>query len=253
MPTASIPLKINSTHLVAEHPVAIEINQVSYAVMLCSPHNLEEFVIGFLFSNLVVAHNRDIHDINISQQDKAYIVNVTVANRCLVNLQQRQRQLKGTTGCGLCGTESLAHAFPSLPKLPSILGMSAPMSSSLVGLRKNLSKWQTLAKNSGALHAAFWLNNLGQIVTCREDIGRHNALDKLIGYLLKNNVDSRQGAVLITSRCSVELVQKTILVGAPILISLASPSQFAVDLAGEHNLLLVQIPKHDQPIYYGIE
>ncbi|MDO6719385.1 formate dehydrogenase accessory sulfurtransferase FdhD [Psychrosphaera sp. 1_MG-2023] len=253
MPTSATPLKALSTHLVEEHPVAIEINQVSYAVMLASPHDLEEFVIGFLLSNLVISHNRDIHDINISQQDNAYIVNVIIANRCLVNLQQRQRQLKGTTGCGLCGTETLTQAFPTLPTLPAMSAISPNLKTTLSVIRRKLSTWQTLAKNSGALHAAFWLNTDGQIVACREDIGRHNALDKLIGYLLKNGIDRRQGAILMTSRCSVELVQKSILAGVPTLISLASPSQFAVNLAAEHNLLLVQIPKKDQPIYYGIE
>lgn len=237
-------------HLVEEQAVAIEINGVSYAVMLCSPYQLEEFVIGFLYSEKVIQHNRDIHDIELIEHDESCLVSVKIANRCAANLAAKQRQLAGTTGCGLCGTKSLAHAFPSIPPLTNRTEINQDLHLALCDIRQQLPKWQKIAEHSGALHAAFWLSEHGEIITCREDIGRHNALDKTIGYLIKHNIDKTSGALLVTSRCSVELVQKTITAGVSILVSLASPSQLAVTTASQHNLQLVHLPKHDDPVYF---
>lgn len=240
-------------NLVAEYPVAIELNQVSYAVMLCTPHDLEDFVIGFLFSEQIIQHNRDIHEIEINAINQAYVVAITLANRTTAKLSQRQRQLKGTTGCGLCGAQSLAVAFPQLPKIKVSKCWIDKHRAQLPKLRSLLPQYQTIAEHSGALHAAFWLDNNGDIKVCREDIGRHNALDKLLGYLIRHNIPLQEGALLVTSRCSVELVQKAIIAKASTLLSLASPSQLAVNVAKQHGLTLVHIPKTDHPIDYTEE
>lgn len=253
--------------LVEEVALAININDINFAVMLASPHDLEDFVVGYLHSETVIEHNRDIHDIkqtiissnntnntgNFLSQPESIEINVTVANRCLSRLKELKRQSKGTASCGLCGTEALDTAFPNLSPLPSQASYPLEL---ITGIKPQLRHWQTLAKDSGALHAAFWLDESGEILICREDIGRHNALDKLIGALLRSrslklddtNQDFRtKGAILVTSRCGVELVQKCILFGASNLISLASPSTMAAAMAKSHHLNLIHVPKHDSP------
>jgi len=235
---------MTTKQLVEEVPLAININGVNFAVMLASPFDIEDFVVGYLHSESVIKYNRDIHEINIEPHQDARIVDVTIANRCLEQLRSRQRQLKGTSGCGLCGSQSLEVAFPKLEALPN----SAPFDLKLAAeLKHQLRPWQIHGANSGALHAAFWLDKKAKIQFCREDIGRHNALDKIIGHVKRRQLDTTDSAVLVTSRCSVELVQKTVLARIPNLLSLASPSTLAVKLAQQSKLNLIHIPKHDAP------
>lgn len=230
--------------LVEETPIAIAINGINFSVMLASPYDIEDFIVGYLHSERIIKFNRDIHDITVTTNNENIIVNVDIANRCTHHLEQRQRQLKGSTGCGICGTQALEHAFPDL----NPLAKAAPYPLKyLQEIKPQLRHWQQLGKNSGALHGAFWLNDQGDILACREDIGRHNALDKLLGHILRTNLSRNNGAILMTSRCSVELVQKTIIAGVNQLVSLASPSAFAFKLAKAHNLHLIHIPKHDHP------
>jgi len=234
----------HQAHLVEEVPLAISINGINFAVMLASPFDIEDFVVGYLHSESVIKHNRDIHDINITAYQDALIVDVVIANRCLKQLKARQRQLKGTSGCGLCGSQSLELAFPELVLLPRSKIFDLSLAATL---KPQLRQWQTHGANSGALHAAFWLNEKGNIQVCREDIGRHNALDKIIGHVKRRQINTANGAALVTSRCSVELVQKAILAQIPNLLSLASPSTLAVKLARQSNLNLIHIPRHDKP------
>lgn len=238
------------SQLVEEIPIAININGISFSVMLASPHDIEDFVVGYLFSESVINQNVDIHDIDIQSIDDALQVEVTIANRCLEKLNSQKRELKGISGCGLCGTKALALAFPPLTALVT----QPPINLSLVQqLKGKLRDWQILGQQSGALHAAFWLDQDLQIQFCREDIGRHNALDKTLGHLLRKNIDTTSGSLLVTSRCSVELVQKAIRAKVGHLISLASPSTLAVRMASSYNLQLVHIPKSDAPYYLAGE
>ena len=234
------------TSLVEEIPVAIVVNGISFAVMLASPFDIEDFVIGFLHSESVIKHNHDIHEIETEDQDDAKIVKITIANRCLNALNLKKRALKGATGCGLCGIQALAMAFPKLTPLNPHKPMAL---SKTLYLKHQLRDWQQRGRESGALHAAFWIDAEGRIQHCREDIGRHNALDKVIGLLLRNQRETTGGALLVTSRCSVELVQKTLLMGIENLISLASPSRLAVKMARQYGLTLIHIPKQDAPYY----
>lgn len=254
--------KVTLMQLVEEVALAININDINFAVMLASPHDLEDFVVGYLHSESIIEHNHDIHNIEWVPREKAdsalsenamfsantIEINVTVANRCLSQIKERARRSKGTASCGLCGTEALDAAFPELP--PLVPQNTYPLDL-ISNIKPQLRQWQTLAKDSGALHAAFWLDESGKIVECREDIGRHNALDKLIGALLRRRSTDQgykaNGAILVTSRCGVELVQKCILFGASNLISLASPSTMAAEMANSHHVNLIHVPKHDTP------
>ncbi len=238
-------------NLAQEVPLAIVLNGINFSVILVTPFDLDDFIFGYLHSESVIAAKHDIHDIDIHVSNElpdygALIAEVTLSNRSLSGLQKRQRTLKGASGCGLCGTESLVAAFPELTAInyPSNITLA-----SLNGVKEQLREHQYRANSTGALHGAFWLSNTGDISICREDIGRHNALDKLLGHLLVQRISVKCGAVLVTSRCGIELVQKTVLIGVPTLISLASPTQFAVTFAKKYGLTLIHVPKQDEPYY----
>jgi FdhD protein len=234
------------SHLVEEVALAITINGINHAVMMATPDDLDDFAVGFLFGEGVITHNHDVHDIEITAGEEGWVMNVTVANRCLATLSQRQRRLAGATGCGICGVTALEHALPALPLLAGAEPLPQAM---LAGLRAQVSAWQIKGQQSGALHAALCLDEQGAIVACREDIGRHNALDKLIGMQLR--AGQHCPTLLVTSRLGSELVQKAVRFGARHLISLAAPSQLAVKMALAHHLNLVHIPRCDTPVHYA--
>jgi FdhD protein len=238
-------------HLVEEAAAAISINGINYAVMMVTPDNIEDFAIGFLFSEAIIQHDHDVHDIQITPSDNGFIIEVTISNRCLYALNSKKRRLVGATGCGICGVEAIEHALPQL----SILPITRPIDiTDVESLKQRITDSQIKAQQSGAIHAALGLTAQGDIVACREDIGRHNALDKLIGMLLRQTTMTQEtscNTLLITSRCSSELIHKAVLFGANNLISLASPSQLAVKLALQYNLNIIHIPKYSAPIYYS--
>lgn len=233
-------------HLVEEVAVSININGINHAVMMATPDDLDDFAIGFLFCESIIRHNHDVHDIRVSPAEHGFVLDVTIANRCLAQLQLRRRRLTGATGCGICGVEAVEQAFPPLPALPLTPPLDVAL---LVELRPQIAQWQLKGQHSGALHAALALDEQGRILHCREDIGRHNALDKLIGLLLRQ--PQACDTLVVTSRCGSELVQKAALFGARHLVCLASPSQLAVRLALKYNLNVVHIPKFDAPVSYS--
>ncbi len=238
-------------HLVEEAAAAISINGINYAVMMVTPDNIEDFAIGFLFSEAIIQHDHDVHDIQITPSDNGFIIEVTISNRCLYALNSKKRRLVGATGCGICGVEAIEHALPQL----SILPITRPIDiTDVESLKQRITDSQIKAQQSGAIHAALGLTAQGDIVACREDIGRNNALDKLIGMLLRQTTTTQEtscNTLLITSRCSSELIHKAVLFGANNLISLASPNQLAVKLALQYNLNIIHIPKYSAPIYYS--
>lgn len=235
---------LKAVNLVEEVPVAFTINDINYSIMLSSPYDLEDFAFGLLLTEGIITNKTQVHDIQISEIERGIQVNVVLANRQLHEFKIQQRQLRGTSGCGLCGKEAMEYAFPQLPKLEQ--RPCLPLQK-VAQLKNQLEDWQKLAKHSGAMHAAFWIDDQGDIQACREDIGRHNAVDKLIGYAISSSLSLESASILVTSRCSVEIVQKVIRCGVASLISLASPTQLAVSFAIEHNLNLVHIPKADMP------
>lgn len=236
-------------NLVEEVPIAITINDIHYAVMLSSPHDLDDFAFGYLLSEGVITQCNQVHDVTQNRLNQGINLNVIIANRRQYLLQQQQRTIKGTSGCGLCGKQAMELAFPELQRLPDASHLSMHQ---IHSLRPALSHWQMRARKSGALHAAFWIDTAGEICGCREDIGRHNAVDKIIGYALREGWDATGATLIVTSRCSVEIVQKAIVAGISTLCSLASPTQMAVEYAHRYNLNLVHIPKTDGPYQLSV-
>lgn len=237
----------DSHALASEVPLAVVLNGISHAVMMVSPNQLDAFVTGFLLSEGIIRHHREIHDLEFHWRDRALEACVTLANGSHYRWQEHRRSLAGRTGCGLCGLESIGQALPDLPPLPAT---SLPPLTTVEALRRQLDDWQPLGQECGALHAAFYADDQGRIQHSCEDVGRHNALDKLLGWHHRHGLGSG-GMVLITSRCSVELVQKMARAGQPTLITLAAPTELAVRLARTLGLNLLHLPRRQGPRVYS--
>lgn len=237
------------TALATECALAISYNGLNQAVMMVSPLDLEDFVVGFSFANGIIQHMHDLYDLQLHQvQDDSWHADLQISSRTFWNLKQQRRQLAGSSGCGLCGVEALEQALPLLAPLdPAPL----PDPAHLQNLRQRIDAAQQLARHSGGLHAAAYVDGTGAMLVCREDIGRHNALDKLIGALLRRGQDMRNGFAVVTSRCGLELLHKAVRVNLGTLISLSAPTSLTVDWARRHNLNLIHAPHRDAPRVYS--
>ncbi|MCW1245535.1 formate dehydrogenase accessory sulfurtransferase FdhD [Pseudomonas sp. SAICEU22] len=238
----------DSTALAEEVALAIAYNGISQAVMLVTPTDLEDFIVGFSLGSGIIEDPADIYDVQLSGTGSAHYAQVTIANRAFWNLKQQRRQMAGTSGCGLCGVEAVEQALPDLTALP---GAPLPPAQWLDGLRQRISQFQPLGQHCGAVHAALFMNAQGELLLGREDIGRHNALDKLIGALIRQQIPVAGGLAIVTSRCSLELIQKVLRAGIQTLVSLSSPTGLAVQWARQHNLNLIHLPQKSAPRVYS--
>lgn len=239
----STPLA-ESDELANEVPVALQYNGISHAVLLATPTFLEDLAFGFSFTEGIIRQASDIYDIQIEHDERGYSLNIEIASACVSQLKQRRRQLAGRTGCGLCGLESLNEVRR---ELPAVAAPKTPYSSqSIFNALDQLRDQQPLHQITGATHAAGWTNSNGDILVVREDVGRHNALDKLIGHLLRQHIALDTGMVVVSSRASFEMVQKTASLGVPILIAVSAPTSYAIQVAQELGLLLVAFGREKQ-------
>ncbi|VVM66287.1 formate dehydrogenase accessory sulfurtransferase FdhD [Pseudomonas fluorescens] len=237
-----------STALAEEVALAIAYNGISQAVMLVTPTDLEDFIVGFSLGSGIIEDATDIYDLQLTGAGSAQYAQVTIANRAFWNLKQQRRQMAGTSGCGLCGVEAVEQALPDLKVLP---GAPLPPIEWLDGLRQRISAFQPLGQYCGAVHAAVFMNASGELLLGREDIGRHNALDKLIGGLIRQKISTAGGLAIVTSRCSLELIQKVLRAGIQTLVSLSAPTGLAVQWARRHNLNLIHLPQKSAPRVYS--
>ncbi|CAI8771633.1 MULTISPECIES: formate dehydrogenase accessory sulfurtransferase FdhD [Pseudomonas] len=237
-----------STALAEEVALAIAYNGISQAVMLVTPTDLEDFIVGFSLGSGIIIDATDIYDLQLTGAGSAQYAQVTIANRAFWNLKQQRRQMAGTSGCGLCGVEAVEQALPDLKVLP---GAPLPPIEWLDGLRQRISAFQPLGQYCGAVHAAVFMNASGELLLGREDIGRHNALDKLIGGLIRQKISTEGGLAIVTSRCSLELIQKVLRAGIQTLVSLSAPTGLAVQWARRHNLNLIHLPQKSAPRVYS--
>lgn len=233
--------------LAEETPVAFEYNGISHAVMLATPADLEDFAIGFSLSEGIVAQRQDLFDIGIAESKAGITLQLEIANEAFVHLKARRRSLAGRTGCGLCGAESLDQVLRELPPLPWTAAF--PLAMLYRGMRA-LPAQQLLQQVTGATHAAGCVHRDGATSHVREDVGRHNALDKTLGALLRDGSDFSDKALLITSRASVEMVQKAAAVGAGTLAAVSAPTAAAVRLAEKLNLNLIGFLRQEACVIY---
>ena len=229
-----------SQTLAEEVALAVSYNGISQAVMMVTPDALEDFVVGFSLTSAMVASVEDIYDIRLSGEGEERRADLNVSSRAFWAIKQQRRHLAGSSGCGLCGVEALEQA---LPKLISLEHVALPNPSLLGGIRDRISDAQVLARQSGALHAAVFVDGVsGDILLCREDIGRHNALDKLIGALYRSPMSPNDGFAVVTSRCSLELIHKAVRGRISTLVCLSAPTALSVQWARAHGLNLIHIP-----------
>lgn len=224
----------NCLALAEEVPVALVFNGISHAVMMASPVHLEDFALGFALSEGLIDQATQLFGVEVIHQRNGIELQLDVAAQTEARLKERRRSMAGRTGCGVCGADSLNQVQLALPQAPEVHIDVDAMHRAHAQMRA----LQPLKLQTGATHAAAWSNAQGQITLLREDVGRHNALDKLIGALSKASIDVQQGFICITSRASFEMVQKTVMAGAGALTAVSAPTRLAVELAEQHNLAL---------------
>jgi FdhD protein len=222
--------------LAEEVPVALEYNGIGHAVMLASPADLEDFALGFSLSEGIIDTHEDVLGMEVDVVPTGIRLALRITGGCFARLRERRRLLAGRTGCGLCGVDSLDQVRRPLPAVTAPATLDAAALQRALG---DLGSHQPVQRQTGATHAAAWLAGDGSILCAREDVGRHNALDKLIGALARQRADFGSGAALITSRASVEMVQKAATVGIGILAAVSAPTALAVRVAAEANLTLI--------------
>lgn len=237
-------------YIAEEVPIALVYNGISHAVMLATPRDLEDFAIGFSLSEEIVKSHKEIYDIELDVVEKGVEVRLTIASEQFSLLKERRRSIAGRTGCGLCGTESIDFAIRALPEL-QISQPNALRADSISQAFSQLFDRQKLHSLTGAVHAAAWADFNGEIQAVREDVGRHNALDKLIGTLAKANTDFDNGFVLLTSRASSEMVQKSALVGINIIAAVSAPTGLAIRLAEKSRLTLMGFVRNQNYTIYA--
>jgi FdhD protein len=222
--------------------VALTYNGGTYAVMMTTPQDLEDFAVGFSLSEGVISSSADIDSLDIVPLDEGVEVRMWLAKSKADRLRERRRHIAGPTGCGLCGIESIAEAI----RPAAIIGSGRHFSpEQIMVAMQSLPSRQKLNIETRAVHAAAFWNTTGGIVALREDVGRHNALDKLSGALARASVVAEEGIILLTSRISVELVQKSAAIGAPIMVSVSAPTALAVRTADAAGITLAAIARAD--------
>jgi FdhD protein len=232
-----------------EVPVALTYHGVPHVVMLATPANLEDLAVGFTLSEEIVAGRDEIMSVeSVARDDGALEVRIGIAAERFSGLLRRQRNMTGRTGCGLCGAETVEDAIRNPQAVGSSMSVSA---AALHGALQDLQRWQEINLLTGSVHAAAWvLPDLG-IQLVREDVGRHNALDKVIGAVARSNADFSAGYFLVTSRASYEMVQKTATVGAPFIAAVSAPTAFAIRLAEATGVTLVGFLREKQHVVYA--
>jgi FdhD protein len=222
-----------------ETPVALSYAGTTHAVMMASPADFEDFALGFSLTEGIIDEPEEIEAIEVEDHGAGVDIQISLKDKANTRFQARRRRLAGPVGCGLCGIESIEEAMRSVDNVErAAITLSA---ADIVQSVKLLSKVQPLHSETGAVHAAgFYVPGKG-IVQAREDVGRHNALDKLAGALSRKGIDGSTGAVVVTSRVSVEMVQKTAAIGASFIIAVSAPTALAIRTAEEAAMTLVAL------------
>lgn len=227
-----------------EVAIALSYGGSTHAVMMATPADLEDFAVGFSLTEGIIVSPDEIERIEIVEEERGIDVQIGLADEKEEALRLRRRHMAGPVGCGLCGIESIDQAMRTVPRLAALeLRLSAPDVSAAVAA---LNGAQPLHGDTHAVHGAgFFLPGRG-LAAVREDVGRHNALDKLAGAVVRQDLNGADGAVVVTSRISVEMVQKTAILGSPILIAISAPTALAVRTAEEAGMTLVALARGEE-------
>ncbi|OIR04571.1 protein FdhD [mine drainage metagenome] len=233
--------------LAEETPVALIYNGISHAVMLATPQDLEDFALGFSLSEGILQDKHELYGIEVRSQASGIELHCEIASERFVQLKNRRRTLAGRTGCGLCGSESLEQAM----RYPTKLDVQTVFSRKAIQLGlQDMPQMQTLQQQTGATHACAWVLADGTVAMLREDVGRHNALDKLVGAIANSDIENK-GFIITSSRASYEMVQKTASAGINLLVAISAPTGLAVRIAEQCGLTLVGFARKDNCVIYS--
>ncbi len=226
-----------------ETPIALSYGGTTHAVMMASPADFEDFALGFSMTEGIVSAASEIETVEVQDLGVGIDIQIRLRDSANMRFEARRRRLAGPVGCGLCGIESIGEALRSVDKVEAP-GLALTPDDITRSVRL-LSDRQPLHRQTGAVHAAgFYLPGKGVVMT-REDVGRHNALDKLAGALSRQGISGQDGAVVVTSRVSVEMVQKTASIGAPFIIAVSAPTALAIRTAEAAGVTLIALVRGD--------
>lgn len=234
-----------------EAPVALVFNGISHAVMMVTPRQLEAFALGFALTEGLIQQAADVYDIEVARHAGSIEVALTVSQQSFHDLKLQRRSMAGRSGCGVCGLESLAQIDLQPPPIAAApLHDDAGLAAAVANAVAQFGQHQQLMRATGGVHAAGWCDSAGNVLQVCEDLGRHNALDKLIGVLAANGVDLRRGFVFMSSRASYELVRKVARMQIPLLATISAPSTLAIDVASRAGVKLVSFCRQDTCVEY---
>ncbi len=248
-------LEDGSELLAEEVPVALVYNGISHAVMLASPQDLEDFAVGFSLSERIVRAAGDVRGVEVEAGPHGIALEIDIAPGAMARLKATRRARLGQTGCGLCGIDSLAwferEMAPHDPRDGGVRDTTGPFApQALQRAMAAMAGQQRLHQATGAMHAAGWADRDGRLLLVREDVGRHNALDKLVGALARAGIDAGAGFALVTSRASFEMVQKAARAGIGLLAAISAPTAMAVRLADRAGLTLAGFVRGGRHVVY---
>lgn len=233
--------------VVQEYPIALVYNGISHAVMMATPTDVVEFAKGFSLSEGIVGSLKEIYSIDIIQNSFGIQVEMQISSKAFMALKEHRRMLIGRTGCGLCGIESLQQLHFSLPKISH--SVKTDWLSEIPSAVKQLKSQQKITAVTGGAHAAAWVEN-GIILALFEDVGRHNALDKLLGHISAQNFDLSKGFVVMTSRASYELIRKCAVLNIALLATISAPTSMAIQMAQTAGLTLASFCRGEGFVIY---
>lgn len=238
-----------------ETPIALVYNGVPHVVVMASPANLEDLALGFSLSEAVIESAAELGGIEIVPEQAGYSIYLSIPSERVAAIAQRRRNMTARTGCGVCGAETIEQAMRNVPIVaaPTVAPAQRVSRQAIVDAMKQLPALQTLNAATGATHAAAWVNLDGQLQLVREDVGRHNALDKLIGALSAGGIDTAQGFAVVTSRASYEMVQKAAMAGIGLLAAVSAPTALAVRIAREAGITLAAFVRGERCMVYADE
>lgn len=232
-----------------EVPIAMIYNGISHAVMLATPDDLADFALGFSLCEGILSSPQDLYGVDIVERVNGIELQMEISTERFVHLKERRRSMAGRTGCGLCGSESLDQAIRVPRKIQATeITFDAE---AIYRAQRELQAQQALQGRTGATHATAWADREGQVLLVREDVGRHNALDKLIGALAEQALP-RDGFVLTSSRASYEMVQKAASADIPMLVAISAPTGLAIRMAQGCGLTLVGFARKEQHVVYSV-
>lgn len=231
-----------------EVPIALVFNGVSHAVMLATPQDLADFALGFSLSEGILCDASELYDVEVVERKNGIEVQMTISSQRFFQLKERRRNLAGRTGCGICGTESLTQAIRKPSRVSSCTAVSPAALHQAFAQLGDLQRLQSL---TGAVHAAAWASFEGKVELLCEDVGRHNALDKLIGRMVRRGLGFQTGFVMVTSRASCEIVQKAVTVGISLVTAISAPTGLAIRMAQEAGLTLIGFARDRSHVVYA--